>query len=212
MGNQLHDPEIEDIVCASILFESGALASVQLTTNQPKAYSIRQIAGEKGMIVIQDVQGLSSDQDEQILVGIYEGRLSEMRSRLTGIAEQPQIEWRKFKLCKVNRFRRLVSRSALATRVFEKIRGPQPDEPHPVSLLMNSFGKAITDGATPLVSGEGALPVVELINAIVLSAMRKKTVDLPLDRDEYDKLFEGLSAGTIKVPRLREGLTAVSTN
>jgi hypothetical protein len=40
----------------------------------------------------------------------------------------------------------------------------------------------------------------ELINAIVLSAMRKKTVDLLVDREEYDQLFEALHSGGVQVP------------
>jgi len=210
IGNQLHQAEIEDTVCASVLFAGGALASIQLTTNQPKAYSIRQIAGEKGMIVVQDVQSLTDDEDEQILVGVYEGGLPDLLNQLTGIADQPKTEWRQVRLSRSNGFRRWLCRSELATRAFEKILGPQSRGPHPISVLMDSFSKAIANGGSPLVSGESARSTVELINAIVLSAMRKKTVDLPLDRDEYDELFDELSAGKIRVPRLREGLTAGS--
>ena len=66
---------------------------------------------------------------------------------------------------------------------------------------MDSFTDAILNGGEPLVNGVSALPTVELINAIVLSAMRKKTVDLPVDREEYDELFEALSSGSLQIPR-----------
>ena len=66
---------------------------------------------------------------------------------------------------------------------------------------MESFTDAILNGGEPQVNGVSARPAVELINAIVLSAIRKKTVDLPVDRGEYDELFEELSSGSLKIPR-----------
>ena len=66
---------------------------------------------------------------------------------------------------------------------------------------MASFTDAILNGGEALVNGVSALPAVELINAIVLSAMKKQTVDVPVDRGEYDELFEGLSGGSLQIPR-----------
>ena len=42
---------------------------------------------------------------------------------------------------------------------------------------------------------------LELINAIILSGMRKKVVSLPIDRGEYDELLAELSDGRTQVPR-----------
>ncbi len=58
-------------------------------------------------------------------------------------------------------------------------------------------------GDEPLVTGESAHATIEVINAIYLSALRKKTVDLPIDRAEYDQLFEELVSGKAGVPRYR---------
>lgn len=212
IANQLHDAEVEDTVSASVLFASGALASLQFTINQPKAYSIRHIVGEKGMLVMQNVQSLTSDQDEQILIGAYEGALPRMLNQLTGIADQPRIEWRKIKISRSSGLRRLASRSYKATWVFEKLAGPEKRGPHPIATLMDSFARAIADDGAPLVTGESARSAVALINALVLSAMRRKTVDLPLNPDEYSELFEELATGKIKVPRLRAGTAAGSVN
>ena len=49
-------------------------------------------------------------------------------------------------------------------------------------------GEAITDGVT-------ARRTLELINAIVLSALRKEEVAMPVDRDRYDELMEELKRG-----------------
>lgn len=203
MGNQLHGAEIEDIVCASILFEGGTLASVQVTLNQPKAFSIRQIAGERGMIVMPDVQSLSTDEDDIILQGSYENALREMIVGPTGTFYQPRIQWEEINLGKKNGFNRLVAKSDLAQRVIYKIKGPPVEEPHPISFMLTSFAEAISSGGAPLVTAESARITVELINAIILSAMRSKTVTLPIDRGEYDQLFEELSAGKTQVARYR---------
>ena len=195
IGNQLHQAQIEDIFCANVLFANGALVSVQATINQPTGYSVRQIAGDKGMIVIQDVKSLTSDCEDQIVVGKYE---NDLPTAVAGKGGQPQTVWQPVKLPGGRPlWQKLLRPRTLWRRLGLLKQGP----PHGTSVLMDSFIHAILDGGEPLVSGESALPALELINAIVLSALRRKTVDLPLDREEYDILFKELSSGTAKVPR-----------
>ena len=174
IGNQSHQMEVEDVVCANVLFANGAYGSIQLTINQPRGYSIRQIAGDKGTIALPDVQSLASDSEDHILLGTYEESLTKLVAQAPGIAGQPEISWKPVEL---------------------------RDEPGGHKVLMDSFIDAILNGGEPLVNGMSALPAVELINAIVLSAMRKKTVDVPVDREEYDELFEALSSGSTQIPR-----------
>ena len=174
IGNQSHKMEVEDVVCANVLFENGAFGSIQLTINQPRGYSIRQIAGDKGTIAIPDVQSLTNNREDHILLGTYEDSLTNLVGQAPRIAGQPEISWQPAEL---------------------------RDEPGGHDTLMASFTDAILNGGEPLVNGVSALPTVELINAIVLSALRKKTVDLPVDRDEYDELFEALSSGSLQIPR-----------
>ena len=174
IGNQFHRIEVEDVVCANVLFSSGAFGSIQLTINQPRGYSIRQIAGDKGTIAIPDVQSLASNQEDHILLGTYRDSLTDLVTQTAGIAGQPEISWQPVEL---------------------------RDEPSGHEVLMDSFIDAILNGGKALVNGVSARPAVELINAIVLSAMRKKTVDVPVDREEYDELFEALSSGSLEIPR-----------
>ncbi|MCZ6677634.1 MAG: Gfo/Idh/MocA family oxidoreductase [Candidatus Poribacteria bacterium] len=176
IGNQFHEAEIEDVVCASVLFANGAYGSIQLTINQPRGYSIRQIAGDRGTIMIPDVQSLAADRPDHLLLGTHADALSTLVSRTSGIAAQPETTWKTVELL---------------------------NEPAGHPVLMDSFIDAILNGGEPLVNGESALPAVELINAIVLSGMQKKTVDLPVDRGEYDQLFEALSRGEIQAPRAK---------
>jgi predicted dehydrogenase len=174
IGNQFHQIEVEDVVCANVLFENGAFGSIQLTINQPIGYSIRQVAGDKGMIAIPDVQSLAGDAEDHFLLGTYANSLTELVDGTASIAGQPEVSWQPVEL-----------RDALGAH----------------DALMDSFIDAILNGGEALVNGVSARPAVELINAIVLSAMRKKTVDLPVDREEYDELFEGLSSGSLQTPR-----------
>ena len=174
IGNQSHQMEVEDVVCANVLFPNGVYGSIQLTINQPKGYSIRQIAGDKGTIAIPDVQSLASDNEDHILLGTYEDSLTKLAAQTTGIAGQPEISWKPVEL---------------------------RNEPGGHKVLMDSFIDAILNGGEPLVSGVSARPAVELINAIVLSALRKKTVDVPVDRGEYDELLEALGNGSLQIPR-----------
>ena len=174
IGNQFHQIEVEDVVCANVLFANGAFGSIQLTINQPRGYSIRQIAGDKGTIAIPDVQSLTNNREDHVLLGTYENSLTDLVGRTSGIAGQPEISWQPVEL---------------------------REDPGGHDALMDSFINAILNGGEPLVNGVSARPAVELINAIVLSAMRKKTVDVPVDREEYDELFAGLSSGSLQTPR-----------
>ena len=174
IGNQSHKMEVEDVVCANVLFENGAFGSIQLTINQPRGYSIRQIAGDKGTIAIPDVQSLTNNREDHILLGTYGNSVTDLIEQTPRIAEQPEISWQPVEL---------------------------RDEPGGHDILMASFTDAILNGGEALVNGESALTAVELINAIVLSAMWRKTVNVPVDRGEYDELFEALSSGSLQIPR-----------
>ncbi|HEY9854065.1 MAG TPA: Gfo/Idh/MocA family oxidoreductase [Leptolyngbyaceae cyanobacterium] len=216
IGNQLHKAEIEDIVCANVLFENGAFGSLQLTINQPRGYSIRQIAGDKGIVVVQDVQSLTSDRYDRILLGTYEDRLSKMAIDLGGNHDQPKTKWQTLDIKKdpnlENLIRQWDRQASQKLKEIKLLKYPsllqrlgllkKEDPPHHL-ILMDSFIDAILNGGEPIVNGENTLPTIELINAIILSALRNKTVDFPIDREEYDSLFEELSSRAIEVPIFR---------
>jgi predicted dehydrogenase len=225
IGNQLHDVEVDDIVCANVLFENGVYASVQATLNHPGSYSVRQLAGDRGIIVIQDAQSLTYDHGERILLGTYENSLSVSKAKISEPLGMPETAWRTIDLDREPQVAQPASKgwipkwvnftapgrsdngqkeatlphglSALLER-FEAMPRPRP---HGLSVLMDSFIDAILNGGKPAVTGESALCTLELMNAIVLSAIRKKTVDLPLDREEYDALFQELCASETQIPR-----------
>jgi hypothetical protein len=147
-------------------------------------------AGDKGLLVIQDVKSLTEDESDEILLGTYEGTLSEIIKQLPGDGDQPGISWQRIPT-KTSRGRSLLQRVGLSKK-------HAPPTGH--SVLLNSFINAIINGGEPIASGESARASVELINALFISAVRNKTVDLPIDPEEYDRLAEELSNGTTRVP------------
>jgi len=196
IGNQIHKAEIEDVACANVLFTNGAFGSFQFTTSQPRDSNICQIAGEKGIMVSQDVRSRTCD---QIMLGTYEDTLSTIVTKPTGITYQPEISWQSLKLPGAQSVLKKLMNPKLVLRRIGLLK--RQKMPTAYSVLMNSFIDAIENGGEPIVNGESARSAVELINAIILSAMRKKTVDLPLDPEEYDELFEALSHGKTSVAR-----------
>jgi len=202
LGNQLHNTEIEDVACIQVVFANGALGSIQFTLNQPKGYSIRQFAGDRGVIVMPDVKSLWSDVNDQILLGTFGGTLQETVAAFPySTTPDPAITWEAIALDPKPSIRK--SWPKLLSRWKRLVSGKKKTKPHPVGQLVKNFIDAVVTGDEPLVTGESAHAAIEVINAIYLSALRKKTVDLPLDRAEYDQLFEELVSGKAKIPRLQ---------
>jgi hypothetical protein len=157
------------------------------------------------------------------VLGTYDGQLSKMMSQLTGVFDEPEISWHRLQLSPDGSISKqpiiapatdddsLLKRLASPKNVWRHLRlaRTQPNthstehQVDPIWRLINDFIDAILDDREPVVSGESTLPAVELMNALMLSAIRKKTVDLPIDQDEYDELFKELSTGQTQVPRFR---------
>jgi predicted dehydrogenase len=198
LGNQMHKAEIEDIATASILFANGAFGSFQSTINQPKGYSVRQIVGDKGIIVVPDVMSLTRDREDKIMLGTYNGVLSSLVTELPGDHTQPDVVWREVLSGEMPFWRKLFNPKKICQKLglLEKIKPVNG-----IMVLMDSLVDSILNGGEPMVTGESARTTVELINAIILSAVRKKTVDLPLDPEEYDQVFGELCEQRVTIPR-----------
>jgi predicted dehydrogenase len=216
IANQLHHAELEDIASANILFDNGAIATFQATINQPRGYSVRQIAGDKGIIIVQDVKSLASDNDDHIMLGTYEATVAASSQNLPGDHDQPVISWETCKLPAspqydrtllkriARRFDKMILRKLTKSEtILGRSEWLKWSDPVGHYALIRDFIEAILSDKAPMVSGASALATIELINAIILAAIRGKVVKLPLDRDEYDALFTELSQGTAEIPRLR---------
>ena len=60
------------------------------------------------------------------------------------------------------------------------------------SVIIRNFARAILDKEPLVSSGEDGLKSVEFINAVILSGREGKSVEIPVDREEYDSLIEEL--------------------
>lgn len=172
IGNWGHAAEIEDTAIANVRFAGGAHASLQFSTCD-RRLNFRQIAGDRGTITYQDEKNANSTVPDLFRLGRYPRPMREFIRANERTTGQPETQWEDVPVT--------------------------PERPGPATL--EAFIAAILDGGEPIVNGEEGRRTLELINAIILSGMRKKVVSLPLDRAEYDELMAELSDGRAQVPR-----------
>jgi predicted dehydrogenase len=58
--------------------------------------------------------------------------------------------------------------------------------------LLRQFATAVREGAPPIATGEDGVRQLELANAIIMSGLRDRPVDVPVDRTAYDNLLREL--------------------
>jgi predicted dehydrogenase len=61
------------------------------------------------------------------------------------------------------------------------------------------FASAVLDGSSPVVPAVDGTRAVELANAIYLSSCTGETVDIPLERGDYPRLFDELVSGSREI-------------
>ncbi len=172
IGNRGHRHEVEDTAIATIRFQSGALANVQLSTYSHRL-NLRQIAGERGAIHIEDSVNANVQYPETFRLGLYDRPIAQIIAEEERMTAQPEPQWRD-----------VDCRDIQST------------------TLLDSFIDACLDGGQPITDGASALHTLELINAIILAGVRKKVVSCPIDRAEYDALMDELSSGRVQIERL----------
>ena len=62
--------------------------------------------------------------------------------------------------------------------------------------VLRNFGDAILDGTPLIAPAEEGIASVELANAMILSGLQNRTVELPLDAAAYEGVLQGLIAGS----------------
>ncbi len=169
VGNHAHQHEVEDTAIASIRFASGAYASVQLSTFGP-CLNYRQLCGERGIILFQDERDANVHTPQVFRLGLYKEPLRQTIETNPQATGRPEITW-------------------------QEVDCSDASSPS----LLDSFVDACLDGGQPISDGESTRRTLELINAIILSGVRKKVVSFPVDREEYDALLDALISGKISL-------------
>lgn len=182
LSDQVHGAGLDDLLCANLYFESGAVGTLQVSINERDRFSVRQVSGDRGMIVIEDYRSHTFDHKDVIRVGRYEQPLDREVAAHKSLIHQPEIRWRR---------EPLVGDQPGWQKQFQKV-GLWKPRPRGLEVLMNSFIDAVLVGGEPLVTGESALHAVELMNAVLVSAARRRDVELPTDPADMDGLFEEL--------------------
>lgn len=171
-----HKAEIEDSAVANVRFASGALANLQFSICD-RRLNYRQVSGDFGTLEYRDEKNANSQVPDLFRVGKY---YTPMRGFISGdgsVAGQNEISW---------------------TDVEVK----KEDE----VTLLESFVTAVLDGGEPITTGQSARFALEVINGMILSAIRKEVVSLPVDRAKYDALLDDLKIGRASVPRVFESM------
>jgi predicted dehydrogenase len=79
-----------------------------------------------------------------------------------------------------------------------------PDLPSGHGIIIQNFCRAILYNEPLLCSGEDGQKSVEFINSIIFSGLKKKPVELPLNRKAYDRLLSQLQAGSKQKENVKE--------
>jgi predicted dehydrogenase len=81
---------------------------------------------------------------------------------------------------------------------WEPVETPAQEGPTGHAGIAADMIAAIEQDRQPIAGGTEGIASVELANAMILSSKRGKTVDLPVDKAEYDELLSDLRAGRIR--------------
>jgi predicted dehydrogenase len=79
-----------------------------------------------------------------------------------------------------------------------------PDMPAGHATITRNFARAILYDEPLISPGEEGIYSLELANAMILSGKKGKTVEIPIDRDEYESLIEELKATSKPKKKVKE--------
>lgn len=66
---------------------------------------------------------------------------------------------------------------------------PQKPDPRGHEAVFKDFARAVVEGGEPAVPGEEGRKSIEIINAIIMSAVKGRPVSLPIDPLEYEQVY-----------------------
>ncbi|CAN5354857.1 Gfo/Idh/MocA family oxidoreductase [soil metagenome] len=76
--------------------------------------------------------------------------------------------------------------------------------------ILKNFAEAILDGKPLIAPASEGMASVELANAMILSGLEDRTVDLPLDAEHYESVLNGLIANSKRTMKVDEAVAETS--
>lgn len=74
---------------------------------------------------------------------------------------------------------------------------PSPRDAMGHTGVLRQFAQAVREGVPPIATGEDGLRQLELANAIIMSGLRDRAIDVPVDRAAYDDLLQEMRQRSI---------------
>jgi predicted dehydrogenase len=164
-----HDIEVEDLVSAVAVFEGGCQGVMQFSTlDRPDMTNI-ELRGDKAMLLV-ETSPKRADQELRNETSVYIYRNTPPVRRAIYASIKPG-----------------------ASRITYTIEEVKPEEifaGH--AAVLYDFARAVLEDREPEVPGEEGIKSVELINAIIMSAVEHRPVEIPFDPARYDELLKRL--------------------
>lgn len=161
---KLHNIDVEDEACALLEYSNGAWGYYYATTNEVPRMRLIEICGDNGKMVYRD----GSLKLYSLETSIPEFTFSAKEMSVISSEEMwahPEV-------------------------VEEKLEFPQCETGH--KEIIRNFCRSILFGEELVAPGDQGIWSVELINALLLSGKRKKPVNIPVDREEYEEFLNRL--------------------
>lgn len=207
LSNQFGRCELEDIASISMTFDNGLVVTLQASLNEPHGHAVKQVVGDQGALFINGSGRSAANPNDEIEFYCYSSlkassdsldgdhaqpnsyRASNAQRRIAGLPVQRSL---------LKKARRVVAAAPGVKKLADFFRQTDTLERRPVSghgKLMDDFVSSVINQHAPLISGKDAAKTLQLINAIIMSAVEKRRIRLPLNPVEYDMVFNRLTSG-----------------
>lgn len=210
LSNQFGRCELDDIASISMTYKNGLVVTIQASLNQPHSHAVKQVVGENGALFIQQSARSATNSNDDIEFYCYPP-LRDSAKTLQDDHAQPSavvasnaqrlavgLPVKRTWLKKARRIAASTPRMRKLVGLFRSVKIGTSIDSSPVSghaKFLDDFVSSILNKHTPLVSGEDAAKTLQLINAIVMSAVQKRSICLPFNSAEYDDVLDSLISG-----------------
>ncbi len=163
LSTRAHKIEVEDTANFLLEYDKGKIGYIYATTAEEPGYDQFMVCGNKGTLICEGNKLRIGKLRMPITDHIFSGGRQDVIRKATG---GQKTTWRKVK--------------------------PPADAGGKHIMLTLAFARHILRGTPMYVDGTEALNQLELSNAMYLAGFKNKTVELPVDEDEMERLIGSL--------------------